>query len=107
MRAENQPRPPLICDLSVLDPATRAAHIELGSYLLGEAAEERRELADGYAFRFAAERYDQVVAFVANERRCCPFLRFDLAVEPDGGPLTLRMTGGKGVKAVLQAELGV
>jgi hypothetical protein len=106
VRAEEHAQPSLVCDLSVLEPGLRAAHIALGTYLLQQAAEERQELVDGYAFRFSAERYDQIVAFVANERRCCPFLRFDLAVEPDGGSLTLRMTGREGVKAVLQAELG-
>jgi hypothetical protein len=107
METHRRNESPLVCDLTVLDPETRAAHVALGSYLLGEAAEEREELEDGYAFRFAVERYDQVAAFVANERRCCPFLRFELVIEPDGGPLTLRMRGREGVKAILAAELGV
>lgn len=97
----------LACDLTVLDPPTRAAHIALGTYLLGEGAQVREELPDGYAFRYPPELYDQVIAFVANERRCCPFLRFTLQLEPDGGLLTLSMTGREGVKAILQAELGV
>jgi hypothetical protein len=54
-----------------------------------------------YAFRFAPEQYDQVTAFVGNERRCWPFLHFDLIVKPDGGPLTLHMSGRERVKTIL------
>jgi hypothetical protein len=97
---------PLVCDLTAIEPALRAQHSALASYLFNEAAQERQELPDGYAFRFAAELYDQVAAFVANERRCCPFLRFELDLPAERGPLILRMTGREGVKQLLQAELG-
>lgn len=107
MSRPHQPETPLACDLSVLDPQTRAAHLALAASLLGELAQGREELADGYAFRFPPSAYDQAVAFVANERRCCPFIRFELDVAADHGPLTLRMTGRPGVKAVLAAELGL
>jgi hypothetical protein len=92
---------PLVCDLTDIEPAQRAKHTALASYLFGEAAHGRQELADGYAYRFAAELYDQVAAFVANERRCCPFLRFELELAADGGPLTLRLSGREGVKQLL------
>jgi hypothetical protein len=36
--------------------------------------------------------------FVEHERQCCPFYHFALEVEPNGGPLWLRLTGGAGVK---------
>lgn len=98
---------PLACDLTVLEPKLRAEHMALAGYLLHEAMAERIELEDGYAFRFPAELFDKLAAFVANERRCCPFLRFELIVEPDGGPLTLRITGRLGAKEVLRAELGL
>ena len=42
--------------------------------------------------------------FVANERRCCPFLTFTLELAPDGGPLWLRLTGPAGTRAFLEAE---
>ncbi len=44
--------------------------------------------------------------FVENERRCCPCYRFGLAVEPNGGALWLRLTGGEGTKQLLQQALG-
>jgi hypothetical protein len=35
--------------------------------------------------------------------QCCPFFHFTLRVTPNGGPLHLHMTGGKGVKEYMAA----
>jgi hypothetical protein len=32
------------------------------------------------------------------ERQCCRFLRFQLTVEPDGGPVLLDLTGPPGTR---------
>lgn len=97
--------PPLACDLTAIDEAEREAHLAQAAYLLGRGALERQELADGYAYRFAADAYAQVVEFVALERRCCAFFHFVLDVSPAGGPLWLHITGPAEVKAFLQANL--
>jgi len=44
--------------------------------------------------------------FISLERLCCPFLRFSLEVEPEGGPIWLRLTGREGVKAFIREEVG-
>ena|SRR5690242_20541305 len=93
----------LACDLTAIDAAEREAHQALAARLLTEIALETQELADGYAFRFPAEVYPDVVAFVANERLCCPFFTFMLEVTPGRGPLWLRITGPDGVKAMLRS----
>ena len=98
---------PLACDLTAIPTEQRAAHQTLAQDLLTRAAAETRELPDGYAFRFPAERYVDVAAFIANERLCCPFFTFVLEVTPEHGPIWLRITGRDGVKEVLQAELGI
>lgn len=71
--------------------------------------EEITELADGFAFRFPA--FDpwaaQILAFIAEERQCCPFFRFELVVEPDDGPVVLRLRGSEDVKAFVLSELGI
>jgi len=97
---------PLICDLTAIKPAQRAAHQTLAARLVKELAQERRELPDGYALRFAAEQYGEITAFISNERLCCPFFHFALDVMPDRGPIWLRLTGREGVKALLAAEFG-
>jgi hypothetical protein len=82
-----------------------SAHFALVAELFGETAEARRELADGYAFRFAPERLDGVMRFVANARRCCPFLEFGITISPADGPVWLRLTGRRGTRAFLDAEM--
>ena len=62
-------------------------------------------LPDGYAYRFDADAFDDVARWVANERRCCPFLTFALELSPEGGPLWARLTGPEGTRAFLDAEL--
>jgi hypothetical protein len=41
-----------------------------------------------------------VAEWIALERRCCPFFRFQLDVEGETGPVWLRLTGA-GVKEFL------
>lgn len=64
---------------------------------------ERRELEDGFAYRFPTED-DWLVGlneFIRYERQCCPFLRFVLIVEPDNGPLWLELRGPASTKEFL------
>ena len=96
---------PLACDLTAIVPEQRAAHEVLATRLIKETAQERRELPNGYALRFAAEQYGEITAFIANERLCCPFFHFALEVMPNRGPIWLRLTGPEGVKALLAEEL--
>lgn len=70
--------------------------------ILLQAADETTELADGFAFRFPEDRYPAVAAFVAKERRCCPFFAFSLDVSPHAGPISLRITGGLDAKNLLK-----
>jgi len=46
-----------------------------------------------------------IAKFIENERLCCPFFNFGLEVQPNSGPLWLRLTGNDGVKEMLQATL--
>ncbi len=68
-------------------------------------ADERRELPDGYRFRFAAT--DDILSAVANtvdaERMCCRFLRFTVTIEPDEGPICVDLTGPPGTREFLAA----
>src|SRR4051812_39784077 len=96
---------PIACDLTPLEPPVRATDVEAATQLLCSAAEVA-ELADGYAFRYRADQYDQVTQFIANERRCCPFFSFVLEVTPAQGPVWLRITGNQAVKAFIQGEFG-
>jgi hypothetical protein len=70
---------------------------------------EVRDLPDGYAFRFPADQATILLVseFIARERLCCPFFRFELIAEQEDGPLWLRLRGREGVKELIKAELGI
>jgi hypothetical protein len=93
------------CDMTAIPAESRSAHNQLIRRLMTEAVQEIRELPDGLAFTFPAQEYDAVTEFVGRERLCCPFLTFGLEVSPDQGALRLRLTGPKGVKEFIRAEL--
>ena len=95
----------LSCSLGAIPAGERSAHQQLTHRLLSSAAIETLDLPSGFAFQLPAEEYESVVKFITLERLCCPFVRFELGVSPDGGPLRLRLTGPEGVRAFLQAEL--
>ena len=96
----------LACDLSAIDDEQREEH-QFKTRQLFEATLETQELANGFAFPLPLESSMIVKAaeFIAVERLCCPFFNFVLELEPDGGPLWLRITGSTEAKQILAAEL--
>ncbi len=70
---------------------------------------ERKELADGFAFRFEGSDpvLDEVITFIQSERQCCPFFTFGLEVSGEPSVAWLALTGPEGVKAVIREELGL
>ena len=97
---------PLACDLTAIPADVREEHVITAPQLFA-LAQEVQELPDGYAIRFLNEpgRFMAIAKFIENERLCCPFFSFGLELEPNSGPLWLRLTGGEGVKEILQTTL--
>jgi Cd2+/Zn2+-exporting ATPase len=60
-------------------------------------------IAGGYRFEFApsAQVLSALVGVVDAERQCCRFLRFQVTVEPNGGPIRLDVTGPAGTQEFL------
>lgn len=102
------PDPVLVCRIGALRPEERDRHAELLSELKSSirGVEER---PDGYAFRFPGEGdlFRRLAEWATLERVCCPFLGFELLLEPDGGAATLRLSGPPGTRELLRAELGL
>ena len=96
---------PLVCMMDAIAPAERLAHVALIRRLFRETVEETRILPDGFAFRFPAAAFDHVAQFLSRERRCCPFLTFEIRVGARGGPVWLHLTGPDGTRNFLAAEL--
>lgn len=95
----------LACVAEAIPASQRARHAELLTRLFATAAVERQAVPGGYQYRFDAAAFDDLTRWIANERRCCPFLAFALDVAPDGGPLRLRLTGPEGTRELLDVEL--
>lgn len=97
---------PIVCDLTAIPANVREQHV-LTAPRIFQAAQEIRELPNGYAFRLPNEpdMFMALANFVENERRCCPFWAFGLTVEPHGGPLWLQLTGVEGAKQLLATAL--
>jgi len=98
---------PLACDMNAIEPGERARHVANAGELF-RAVEEIREVPGGYAFRLSndSDTLRKAAEFVSLQRLCCPFLGFTLELEPEGGPVWLRLTGREGVKAFIREEVG-
>ena len=97
---------PIACSLS--DVQLRERRDDLAHGLLARC-EKVAELADGYEFAFAGEEETaaQIMEFILEERRCCPFFGFELVIKPDNGPIILRLRGRDGVKDFLSDKIGL
>ncbi|HZO08912.1 MAG TPA: hypothetical protein VFC77_06010 [Myxococcota bacterium] len=94
----------LVCNVNDLTSPERERSAAL-LHALRSATEERAELSDGYAFRLSEDAsLPGVAEWIALERKCCPFFRFQLDVDGDRGPVWLRLTGPAGVKEFLVAQ---
>jgi hypothetical protein len=93
---------PVACTLT--PEAARIRRAALLPGLLARAV-ERVERADGYRIRFAADGdiLPAIAQTVDAERQCCRFLRFQVTVEPDGGPIWLDLIGPPGTRDFLSA----
>lgn len=72
---------------------------------LAERAANRTATSDGYELTFqpSGEVLRAIGDVIDAERQCCLWLRFQLTVEPNGGPVVLRLSGPEGARAFLSA----
>lgn len=107
MNADPRESAPLACVTDAIPAEERPSHVAVTRHLFGVAAQEHQALAEGYAFRFDPDELESLTRFVANERRCCPCLTFEIVVLPDEGPVWLRLSGPAGTRRFLEAELPI
>lgn len=96
---------PVACTLSEPDLAQRRAGLFTD---LARRRQEARWLADGITLRYSSEQGTLALLgeFIQLESQCCPFLRFQLTVDPGGGPIWLELTGPPGTRDFLAHEIG-
>ena len=97
---------PFVCDLTAIPAEVREQHLASLPKIF-QAAQGVQELRNGYAFKFQNEpgRFKSLANFVEYEQLCCPFEGLAVEIEPNGGPIWLRLTGGEGYKEALMAGL--
>jgi hypothetical protein len=95
---------PIACTLS--PEALRARRDGLLTELL-QRAESHELTAEGLRVRFSAssETLATIARVVDAERQCCRFLRFAITVAPDGGPISLELSGPEGTREFIAALL--
>jgi hypothetical protein len=91
---------PVACSLTPDTIAARKADLLPG---LVRRASAREESACGVRLRFPAEALATIASTIEVERQCCRFLRFEVIVEPDGGPVWLSLSGPPGTREFLAA----
>lgn len=97
---------PFFCDLTAIPADVREKHLAAIPAIF-QAAQDVQELPNGLAFRFQNEhgRFRSLANFIEYEQLCCPFEGLAVEIEPNGGPIWLRLTGGEGYKEFLTAGL--
>ena len=91
------------CNLAALTKAERERDAQLIPVLRG-ALRERKELTDGYAYRFEPAVLKDVGEWLAIVLKCCQPLSFEVSIEPmPGGALWVRITGHE-AKEFIDAE---
>ena len=97
---------PIACSLHPDDLKRDQANLLPG---LAQRATVRRRTPDGTWLQFAAtgDVLRDIIEAIDRERRCCPFLNFQLTVPSAGEPLSLMITGPQGTQAFLEALLEV
>jgi hypothetical protein len=95
---------PIACNLGVFNRAERARHLELIA-VLKEKVTEVRELPDGYAFRYDPDLLRPLAEWATPETKCCPFIDFQLELEPQpGGVAWLWLRGESEVKELIRTD---
>jgi hypothetical protein len=96
---------PVACDPSVFTPATRAEHdAALATTVLGRAL-SRDDRPDGITLDYPVDAAlaAALLAWIVDERRCCPFLTFELRLDSGADRMRLAIRGPEGTREVLLA----
>lgn len=93
---------PIACSLDAGGLARRQVELRAGVLRDAHAVEP---LAGGYRwfFRDGPDLVARLGAVIDAERRCCRFLQFTLAAEPDLGSVILDVTGPAGAREFLES----
>ena len=91
---------PIACSLNPIEFLRRRDTLLPGVVASAESSEP---LPDGARWRFRPSSHLMLAlaTMIDAERRCCPFLRFQVVAEADNGPIWLDVTGPAGTRDFL------
>ncbi len=94
----------IACNPNAIPTAMREQWVKTGKEVYA-AVEEVQDMPDGYRFRLPpnSAMLLKVAEYITHERLCCAFIRFTVEIEPNSGPLWLRLTGGEGAKEYMRS----
>ena len=98
---------PIACAHTVFTVEERETYGKVWEELVGrQIGTDERE--DGFEYRYPGdgETLRLVFEWVGMERRCCPFLTFEVKAGGEDEPIRLRIAGTGEAKAFLRAEFG-
>jgi hypothetical protein len=94
---------PMACAIDALNDRERGRRETLIEELMPKA--QVTALPEGYQLTWSgdATTYGKLVEFIGYERRCCPFLEFELRVSGPDAPATLILRADEETKEFIQA----
>jgi hypothetical protein len=97
---------PFYCNRLALTPQLRKRHFKELGPKLRSLRKSVRELKNGYEFEFPGDTatYQLLTEWAIQEHLCCPFFDISLRLEPEGGPLWLRLSGRQGTKEFIKVD---
>jgi len=100
-----EPSLPIACTLSDAEMRERR---ETVLRKVRSAVSDVKEIENGYAFEFASggDVIMELAHLIDLEHRCCPFLKFQLTIEPGAAVVRLDLTGPEGTKDFLSEIFG-
>lgn len=103
--AQEAATPVIACNLKAISPPERPRYNDL-MHRLRASFRNRGEVRDGYTLNLNANAISlrEVAEWITMERRCCPFLTFQLSASGRQVNWVLKLTGPEGVKALLKTE---
>lgn len=97
---------PIACTLRPEELRQRRADL-LPGLCARATAHETVDSGMRFTFEPTSETLAELVRVIDVERQCCRFLRFELAIERDLGPITLTVTGTAGTADFLAGLLNL
>ena len=93
---------PLACNINALNAREQGRRETLVEQLMPKAQVVEQE--DGYVLTWTGDpsAYGKLMEFVGFERRCCPFLEFELRFSGPESPVSLALHGTPEVKAFIK-----